>query len=66
MTVHRFGRTRATMVSGRRIPDWLSRQEEIAALHDAIRMACVNARLFLGRTEERCGGARRTHRTKRT
>jgi hypothetical protein len=66
MTVHKFGRTHATMVSGRGIPDWLSRQEEIDTLHDAIRLACAKARLFLESREDRCGGAHRTHRTHRT
>jgi hypothetical protein len=63
MTVRKFGRTPAIVLSGRRIPDWVSRQEEIAALHDAIRMACLNARVFLGVTGKKCGGADRTRRT---
>jgi hypothetical protein len=63
MTTRKFGRTRATVLRGRETPHWLSRDEKIAALHNAIRMACLNARLFLENTQKKCGGAHRPRRT---
>jgi hypothetical protein len=63
MTERKFGRTQARVLRGRPTVDWVLRQEKVDTLHDAIRLACAKARLFLESREERCGDAHRTHRT---